>query len=39
MSLDGAGKFGVDEPITGKEAVNAEVRLMGFSRSFQQPRN
>jgi len=39
MSLDSAGKFGVDEPITGKEAVNAEVRLMSFSRSFQQPRN
>jgi hypothetical protein len=39
MTLDSTGKFGIDEPVSGKEAVNAEVRLMGFTRSFQQPRN
>lgn len=38
LSLDSAGKFGVDGPVTGKEAVSSAVQLMGFSRSFQQPR-
>jgi len=38
LSLDSAGKFGTDEPVTGKEAVNAEVQLMRIGQSFQQTR-
>jgi hypothetical protein len=38
LSLDSAGKFGIDEPVTGKEAVNAEVQLMRIAQSFQQTR-
>jgi hypothetical protein len=38
LSLDSTGKFGIDEPVTGKEAVNAEVQLTKIAQSFQQTR-
>jgi len=38
LSLDKAGKFGVDEPVGGREAVNAEVQLIKILQSFQQAR-
>lgn len=38
LSLDSAGNFGINGPVTGKEAVSSEVQLMGFSKSFQQTR-
>ncbi len=38
LSLDKAEKFGVDEPVTGREAVNAEVQLIKILQSFQQTR-
>ena len=38
LSLDKAEKFGVDEPVTGREAVSAEVQLIKILQSFQQTR-
>ena len=38
LSLDSAGKIGIDEPVSVKEAVNAGVQMTNILQSFQQPR-
>jgi len=39
LSPDNAGKFGTDEPVSGKEAVSAEFQMTSFLQSFQRPRH